>query len=70
MRRKTLKPLNKELAGIDAALRRAAKAAQTLARKTKTPCYVWQDGQIVDITAVRRNRKAAAPAASLSSTKR
>jgi hypothetical protein len=44
-------PMNDELAGIDAALRRAAKAAHALARKTKTPCYIWKDGQIVDMTA-------------------
>jgi hypothetical protein len=42
-------PMNEELAGIDAALRRAAKAALLFARKTKTPCYIWKDGQIVDI---------------------
>ncbi len=70
MRHNVMKPLNEELAGIDAALRRAAKAAQTLARKTKTPCYIWKDGQIVDITAVRRNRKTASDEASLSSTKK
>jgi len=23
-------------------------AAHTLARKTKTPCYIWQDGIIID----------------------
>lgn len=46
-------PMNEELAGIDAALKRAAKAAHALARKTKTPCYIWKDGQIVDI-AVRK----------------
>lgn len=55
MRNKVIKPLNKELAGVDAALRRAAKAAQALARKTKTPCYVWEDGQIVNLTAQKRH---------------
>lgn len=45
---------NPEFAGMDAALRRAAKAAHALARKTKTPCYIWKDGQIVDITARRK----------------
>ncbi len=47
-------PINEELAGIDAALRRAAKAAHLLARKTKTPCYIWKDGQIVDIAARKK----------------
>ncbi|ACD93904.1 hypothetical protein [Trichlorobacter lovleyi] len=70
MRSKTMKPLNDEFAGMDAALRRAAKVAQTLARKTKTPCYVWKDGQIVDITAVRRDRKTTSDKASLASTKK
>ena len=40
---------NPDFAGMDAALLRAAKAAHLLARKTKTPCYIWKDGQIVDI---------------------
>lgn len=31
------------------ALRRAAKAAQDLARKLGTSCHVLQDGKIVDI---------------------
>lgn len=53
MNRKPAIPLNPEFAGIDAALKRAAKAAHLLARKTKTPCYIWKDGQIVDITAKR-----------------
>lgn len=50
MNRKPKAPMNPELAGIDAALRRAAKAAHLLARRTKTPCYIWKDGQIVDIS--------------------
>lgn len=54
MNRKPTIPLNPEFAGIDAALKRAAKAAHLLARKTKTPCYIWKDGQIVDITAKRK----------------
>jgi hypothetical protein len=54
MKRKNIAPLNPELAGIDAALKRAAKAAHALARKTKTPCYIWQDDQIVDINAKRK----------------
>lgn len=57
MRTKAIKPLNEELAGIDAALRRAAKAAHALARKTKTPCYIWKDGRIVDITTKRTARQ-------------
>lgn len=70
MKRKPAIVENPEFAGMDAALRRAAKAAQTLARKTKTPCYVWKDGQIVDITAVHRDRKTSSNKASLSNTKK
>lgn len=41
---------NPEFADVDAALKRAAKAAHLLARKTKTACYIWKDGTIVDIS--------------------
>ncbi len=47
---------NPEFAAVDAALKRAAKAAHTLARKTKTPCYIWQDGAIVDLTVSQRRK--------------
>lgn len=50
MHKKTKTPLNTEFAGIDAALKRAAKAAHLLARKTNTPCYIWKDGKIVNLT--------------------
>lgn len=36
------------------ALRRAAKIALELAVATGTPCYVWQDGKVVDIAAQHR----------------
>ena len=42
-------PTDPDLLGADKTLRRAAKAALALARKTKTPCFVMRDGQIVDI---------------------
>ena len=48
-------PSDPDLLGADKALRRAAKAALALARKTKTPCYVMRDGQIMDI-AKRQSR--------------
>jgi len=48
---------NAEFAAVDAALKRAAKAAHALARKTKTPCYIWKDGVIVDLSAQRKIRK-------------
>jgi hypothetical protein len=46
-----------DFAGIDAAIKRAAKAAHTLARKTKTPCYVWKDGAIVNLTEGSKGKK-------------
>jgi len=42
-------PENPEFAAVDAALKRAAKVAHSLARKTKTPCYIWKDGKIVNV---------------------
>ncbi|KAB0672012.1 hypothetical protein F6V30_05415 [Oryzomonas sagensis] len=49
MSTKSMLPMNAEFAAIDTALKRAAKAAHLLARKTKTPCYIWKGGEIVDI---------------------
>jgi hypothetical protein len=63
MNRKPKVLLNVEFAAIDAALKRAAKAAHLLARKTKTPCYIWQDGKIVDISG---RKKAATQGANMS----
>lgn len=40
-----------DLLKAGAALQRAARQAQELARKTATPCYVWQNGKIVNIGA-------------------
>jgi hypothetical protein len=48
---------NTEFAAIDAAIKRAAKAAHTLVRKTKTPCYIWKDGSIVNLTESSRGKK-------------
>lgn len=36
---------------VGVALERAARQAQQLALQTGTPCYVWQDGKIVNIGA-------------------
>jgi hypothetical protein len=40
------------------ALRRAARIALDEARKSGTPCHVWQDGKIVDIAAAARRQGA------------
>ncbi len=42
-------PKDSDLAGVEKALKRAAKAARTLAKKTHTPCYVVKEGKIVNI---------------------
>jgi hypothetical protein len=49
MKKAAKTPENTEFAAVDAALKRAAKAAHSLARKTKTPCYIWKDGKIVNV---------------------
>ena len=38
-----------DLLKVGDALRRAATKAQELARQTGTPCFVWQNGRIVNI---------------------
>lgn len=48
--KRTAKMVEDEFAAVDAALKRAAKVAHALARKTNTPCYVWKDGAIVNLT--------------------
>ena len=50
MSKRTKPAENTEFADVDAAIKRAAKAALALARKTKTPCYIWKDGAIVNLT--------------------
>ena len=40
-----------DLLKVGAALQRAALKALELARQTGTPCYVWQNGKIVNIGA-------------------
>ena len=57
MNKKTVVHENPEFAAVDAAMKRAAKAAHSLARKTKTPCYIWEDGAIVDLQQSTRAKK-------------
>jgi hypothetical protein len=38
-----------DLLGAAEALRRSACKAQALAVQTGTPCYIWRDGQVVNI---------------------
>jgi hypothetical protein len=50
-------PKDPDWAGVDKALKRAAKSALMLARQTKTPCYVIKDGKIVDIAVRHKTSK-------------
>jgi len=47
MKKKDL-PKDPDLLGAAQALKRSAASALKLARKTHTPCYVYEDGKIVD----------------------
>ena len=51
MNEATSKLHDPDLLQAGAALQRASLKAQELAHKTGTPCYVWQDGKIVNIGA-------------------
>lgn len=54
MRTKKTLPEDSDLAGVDKALRRAAKKAKELAVKTLTPLYVFENGKVVDLTKQKR----------------
>ena len=40
-----------DLLKVGDALRRAALKAREIAQQTATPCYIWQDGRVVNIGA-------------------
>ena len=42
-------PKDPDLANVEKALKRAAKTARELAKKTLTPCYVVKEGKIVNV---------------------
>ena len=42
-------PKDPDLANVEKALKRAAKTARELAKKTHTPCYVVKEGKIVNV---------------------
>lgn len=54
-RRSTLQE-DTEIAGIEAALWRAARRARELGERTGTPVYVLRDGKIVDLTSERQQK--------------
>lgn len=49
--------VDRDMEGVDAALRRAARRARELGEQTGTPVYVVRDGKIVDLTAEKRSEK-------------
>ncbi len=55
-RRKAIGPDDPDIAGSDAALRRAAKRALQLGLETGTPVYVLEHGKIVDLTKRYRHK--------------
>ena len=50
MNGKALRSKDPDILAVDAALRRAARRARELGRKTRTPVYVLKNGRIVDLT--------------------
>lgn len=53
-----------DLAGVEPALRRAAKKARELSRRAHTPFIIYRDGKIVDLNAKKgtcRKRASASP---------
>ena len=38
-----------DLLKVGDALRRAALRAREISQRTATPCYIWQDGRVVNI---------------------
>jgi len=54
MNEATVKLHDSDLIQAGAALQRASLKAQELAHQTGTPCYVWQDGKIVNIGVAAR----------------
>jgi len=50
MNRKPHGSKDPDILAVDAALRRAARRARELGRKTNTPVYVLKNGRIIDLT--------------------
>lgn len=56
MTRQFLQSRDPDILASEPALRRAARRARTLGRRTGTPVYVLQRGRIVDLTRVWKKR--------------
>jgi len=59
MNRKALRSKDPDILAVDAALRRAARRARELGRKTNTPVYVLKNGRIIDLTKEWKRRSQA-----------
>ncbi len=55
--KKTVQSKDPDIVGSLPALRRAARAARKLAKRTGTPLYIFRDGRVVDINPLKRRRK-------------
>ncbi|MCE5325062.1 MAG: hypothetical protein LLG01_01470 [Planctomycetaceae bacterium] len=58
--KKTIQSSDPDIVGSWPAMKRAAKAARELAKRTGSPLYVYKDGEIIDINPLRRKRAKAA----------
>jgi len=56
MSRQLLRSRDPDILAAGAALRRAARRARDLGRRTDTPVYVLKRGRIVDLTQERKKR--------------
>jgi len=59
MNRKPHGSKDPDILAADAALRRAARRARELGRKTNTPVYVLKNGRIIDLTKEWKRRSQA-----------
>jgi hypothetical protein len=57
MNKKLMQFKDPDIAGIDAALRRAAQRALQIGLETGTPVYVLEHGKIVDLTKRHRCKR-------------
>lgn len=57
MSRRSTPQEDADIAGIEAALRRAARRARELGERTGTPVYILRDGKIVDLTRENGHQK-------------
>ena len=49
--------LDPDMQGVEAALKRAAKNALELGRRTNTPVYVYKNGKIIDLVTGKEKKQ-------------